>query len=455
MKILVTGGTGFLGTELADELIRKGHELILSTRGLKPSFDPYPAQFVKWPLDKDELAPHLGDIEACIHLMGESVAGKRWTKKRKKEIKFSRITGTQQVVDILRLCPRLKTFISSSAIGIYGNRLEEELTEQSAEGSGFLASVCKHWEAEAKQLERPDVRTVFLRTGVVFGRGGGFLNEMETLFKNNLGGVIGDGEQFISWIHLQDWIRATIFCLDNAISGPVNLTAPQPVTNRNFTHTYGELIGQKFYPPVPAFGAKLAMGEMASLALDSQYVLPQKLQNQGFQFQHTDLKAALDDLYDISDLYNKVDECFQARQYLPMPIEKVFEFFSSEKNLERITPPSVGFNVLNKSTEKIEEGTLINYKLKVDGIPIKWQTRIEQWDPPNQFVDTQLIGPYNRWHHTHSFESFGNGTLMKDKVHFRLPLGCIGRFFGLWKVKRDVRKIFAYRRKAIGEIFPI
>lgn len=455
MKILVTGGTGFLGTDLADELIRQGHDLIMSTRGLSPQWDPYPAQFVKWPLDREELAPHLGDIEACIHLVGESVASQRWSDKQKQKIKFSRVAGTQEVVDMLRLCPRLKVFISASATGIYGNRGEEELTEQSSDGQGFLAEVCQAWEAEAKKLDRPDVRAALIRTGVVFGRGSGFLDQMETLFKNQLGGVIGSGEQFISWIHQQDWVNAVMFTLNNAyLSGPVNLTAPQPVTNKNFTYSYGELLGQLLYPPVPKFAAKLAMGEMSCLATDSQYVVPQKLLKQDFKFQYPNLSDALNDIYDISDLYNKVDDCFMARQYLPYPAEEVFKFFSDEKNLEKITPPFMGFHVIGKSTEQIGEGTLINYKLKIHSVPANWQTLIEKWKPPHMFIDTQLKGPYKRWHHTHSFESFGKGTLMKDKVHYRLPMGWLGRTSALWLVKSDIQKIFSYRRTVIGDLFP-
>lgn len=459
MKILLTGGTGFLGTLLADELIRRGHELIMSTRSLPETWNPYPAQFVKWPLDTNELAPHLENIEACIHLVGEPVADKKWTAKQKDKIYNSRIQGTREVVDVLRQAPRLKTFLSSSGIGYYGNRADQELVEGSLSGIGFLAEVCRDWENEASKLSatpgHENVRTVQFRTGVVLDRGSGFLGQLEPIFRAHLGGPIGSGNQYISWIHVQDWTNAIIHCLENEkLKGPVNVTSPDPCTNRTFTYTYGELFNQKIFIPIPEFALKLKMGRMAEVALDSQKVFPRRLQESGFKFQFPELKTALTHLYDLNELNPKVDDLYQARQWVPAPIDQVFKFFGDVQNLEKMAPPEVDFKVIRKSSVELQKGTLIDYKLKIHGIPISWRTRIESWTPNKQFSDTQQYGPYKKWFHTHDFESLRGGTLIKDKVLYRLPIGPLGRMGGLWMVKKDLANIFAYRRKVLREVFP-
>ncbi len=147
------------------------------------------------------------------------------------------------------------------------------------------------------------------------------------------------------------------------------------------------------------------------------------------------------------------EHIFESSQWIQRPVEEVFAFFSSEKNLERLTPPWLNFHVVGKSTPEIEAGTLIDYRLKISGVPVKWRTRIESWIPGKSFVDNQLSGPYRKWHHTHTFESENGGTRMKDRVVFQLPLGIVGNFFAAWKVKRQVREIFDFRRAEIERIF--
>lgn len=453
MKILITGGTGFLGTELVDQLIRTGNELIISSRHPKIML-PFPARFVKWPLDASELKNHINDIDACIHLAGEPIAGKRWTAEQKKKIYESRISGTRDLVQILSTAPKLKVFISGSAIGYYGNREDEDLTENSSAGDGFLAEVCKDWEDEALSLNRKDVRTVFLRTGLVLDRGKGFLEPIEPLFQNGIAGPLGNGKQYMSWIHINDWVHACMHALNtDSVSGPLNLTAPNPATNKGFTYTLGELFKQSFYPPAPAVAIKVAMGEMAALALEGQKTLPEKLIKTGFKFKYPDLKEALENIFETGE-HQQICDYFPSRQYIPADLDTVFDFFSDAKNLEQITPPLLNFKIEKMSTENIQKGTLIDYKLKIHGIPAKWRTLIEKWQPNSLFVDTQLRGPYKKWHHTHTFERFRDGTLMKDRVHYKLPVGFLGRTFGLWLVKKDVQNIFKFREQKIQELFP-
>lgn len=456
MKILITGGTGFLGRQLLDALIEKNHELVITSRQPHLEFAPFPAQVLPWPIDlSSDTLKSLDGVEAIIHLAGENIAGARWSPERKNQILSSRITGTQGAVEVIRQLTSVHTFISSSAIGFYGNNSKDELTENSPAGVGFLSEVCQAWEAEALKAR---VRTVLLRTGIVLGRSGGVLEKLEPLFRNNVGGPVGSGEQFMSWIHEKDWINAVLFCLENKnISGPVNLTAPQPVSNKGFSIEMGELFHQPFLIPAPAFALKVALGEMSTIALDGQFVLPEKLLKTGFRFQFQDLKTALYNLYDINpetaDKAQTPDDLYTTSQWIPRPIEEVFQFFCDEKNLERITPPLLNFNVVGKSTAEIGKGTLINYNLKIHGLPVRWQTLIQDWDPPRLFSDTQLQGPYKKWYHVHHFCPAAGGTLMRDRVRYRLPLGYLGRTGGLWLVRQDVEKIFSYRRKVIREMY--
>jgi ligand-binding SRPBCC domain-containing protein len=288
----------------------------------------------------------------------------------------------------------------------------------------------------------------------VLGRESGALSELEPLYKSWVGGPVGGGEQIMSWIHREDWIQATIFVLENSkVVGPVNLVAPEPVSNKSFSVLYAELFGQPVQIPAPGAALKLALGEMSALVLDGQNVRPQKLTEHGFSFRFPYLDKALLDLYEYEAQGQIVHEFYSTTQWVPATLDKVFAFFSDENNLERITPPLLNFHVQKKSTEKIMAGTLIDYTLKIHGLPAKWRTLIETWEPPNRFVDSQVSGPYARWHHTHSFEALAGGTLMTDRVHFRLPVGPLGRLFGLWLVKKDVNEIFRYRQKVIKELF--
>jgi uncharacterized protein (TIGR01777 family) len=458
MKILVTGGTGFLGHQLLDALIEKNHEIILTSRKPALTFQPFPAQVIGWPIDFNKDKESLQGLDAVIHLAGENIADGRWSDERKQNIMNSRVAGTQSVVDIIRRLPTVKTFLSSSAIGYYGNNEKDELTESASAGSGFLADVCKAWEAEAIKGERSDLRTVVLRTGIVLGRGDGVLKKMEPLYRNKVGGPIGSGEQFMSWIHEQDWVRAVIYCLENSkVAGPVNLTAPQPVSNKGFSHEMAKVFKQPLQIPAPAFALKLALGEMSAIALEGQFVIPKKLQDSGFSFHFNELEKALENLYDIDpespEKIQTPDDLFVASQWVPRPIEEVFEFFCDERNLEHLTPPLLNFKVTGKSTENIGKGTLINYDLKVHGIPVKWQTLIDDWQPPHKFSDQQLKGPYNKWYHVHTFVPACGGTLMRDRVRYRLPLGTLGRIGGHWLVQSDVQKIFDFRRQEIRRRF--
>jgi ligand-binding SRPBCC domain-containing protein len=325
------------------------------------------------------------------------------------------------------------------------------LDETSPPGKGFLAEVVKDWEAQTAPLEKSGARIVHLRTGVVFSRRGGAIAKLLPIFAKGLGGKLGTGTNWMSWIHITDIVRAVLFCLDNEkVFGIVNGTAPEPARNDRFTVAFARALKRSVFLPVPGSALKTTLGEAASLVLGSQRVLPRRLTELGFEFEYRELVPALEEL---AEPMRGGQHEFVAEQWLPLSPEKVFPYFCSEKNLEELTPPFLNFRVIGKSTSDMRLGTLIDYRLSLHGIPMKWRTEIEKWVPGKSFVDNQLSGPYAKWHHTHDFVPLAGGTLVKDRVLYKLPLGFFGETFAGWKVARDVATIFSYRRKKIIELF--
>ena len=290
MKILVSGASGMVGSALCDVLKSQNNIVVRLTRGKAEAgevfWDPMAGK-----LDSDALA----GVEAVVHLAGENIAG-RWTDAKKIAIRESRILGTKTLCDaLLKLKVAPNVFISASAIGFYGNRGDELLTESSPPGSGFLPDVCREWEAASDPLERVGIRTVRLRFGVILSRKGGALAKMLTPFKLGVGGVIGSGKQYMSWITLDDVIGVIEFALNNAtLAGPVNTVARHAVTNHDFTKTLGKVLNRPTVLPMPAFAARLVFGEMANdLLLGSTRVKPERLTASGYVYKHPELEDAL------------------------------------------------------------------------------------------------------------------------------------------------------------------
>ena len=241
----------------------------------------------------------LEGLRAAIHLSGANLSAHRWTAAYKKEIVDSRVVSTRALVGLLkRLKAPPETLLCASAIGIYGDRGDEVLTEGSTPGTGFLAETCRAWEAEAEQAAEAGMRVVELRTGVVLARKGGALDKMLPLFRAGLGGRLGSGEQWMSWIVLSDWVRAARHILEtDAIRGPVNMVSPMPVTNAGFTRALGAAVHRPAVIPAPAFALRVALGEMADAALlASERVIPQRLAETGFHFDFPEIGAALKSL---------------------------------------------------------------------------------------------------------------------------------------------------------------
>jgi uncharacterized protein (TIGR01777 family) len=446
MKILVTGGTGLIGSEVGPLLVSQGHELIVISRHQKKAQErlTYPAKIIECDLSTQALPSEcFAEVQAILHLAGESIDG-RWSEGKKNHILRSR---EQSTINLLKNCPaNVSCLVSASALGYYGHRNDEELDENSARGTGFLSDVCEAWEKAVQSSFQQ--RTVMLRFGVVLSRKGGALNKLVRIFKNHTGAVLGQGTQWMSWLSLTDAARLITESLQNPNMQGVFVAANGvPVTNRQLTRTLADSLDVTLLPPAPAVAVRALLGEMSALVLDSTRATSGRISQFGFEYKD----KSLEDFFS-SELkpYSGGNLFFSVEQYIPERIENVFRFFSDEKNLEMLTPPFLNFKVEKMSTPQIEQNSLIDYKLKIHGIPIHWQTKIEEWNPPEKFVDFQLKGPYRHWRHLHQFASLGKGTLMKDQVVYRLPAGWLGQITAGSFVLKDIEKIFAYRRQVIA-----
>jgi uncharacterized protein (TIGR01777 family) len=295
VTIVIAGGSGFLGTALVAVWRREGHRVLVLTRRPRRDGD------LAWSpegSDRGWMAVMAG-ADAVVNLAGEGIADKRWTASRKAAILDSRIRATRAIVAAIKAArPAPATLISASAIGIYGTRGDDPVTEDTGPGSDFLADVCRAWEAEAIPVA-PLTRVVLLRTGVVLAKDGGALPQIALPFRFLAGGPVGSGRQYMSWIHLADWTAMVSWAMVTpGVIGPLNLTAPTPVTNAEFARALGRAMRRPAFMHAPSFALRLALGEMAdALLLGGQRVLPAKAQRLGFEFQYGTLDAALREIY--------------------------------------------------------------------------------------------------------------------------------------------------------------
>lgn len=299
MRVVVTGGSGLIGGHLTRSLAADGHEVVVLSRspekvaGLPPG-----ARAEGWDGRTARGWGHLAAGAALVHLAGEGIASGRWTEARKRRILSSRVDSSRAVVEAVASAgERPLAFLQASAVGYYGPHGDEELGEDGPAGSGFLAEVCRAWEAASAPVEELGVRRPVLRTGVVLAREGGALPKMALPFRLFAGGPVGSGRQWLPWIHVADEVGAIRFLLDHpTATGPFNLTAPNPETNRRFARALGRALGRPSLLPTPAFALRLAFGEMAEALLTGQRALPRRLEGLGYLFRFPTAEAALSDL---------------------------------------------------------------------------------------------------------------------------------------------------------------
>jgi uncharacterized protein (TIGR01777 family) len=302
MRIVIAGGTGFLGSALCSQLTADGHSIVVLTRGHRPT-PPARARttYEAWSPNGQSgtWSRALDGADAVINLSGESIAGKRWSAAQKQKIRDSRLLATRSLTEAIRDArPTLRAFISGSAVGYYGDRGDETLTEVSTPGSDFLAGVCKDWEAAADMLADL-TRVVRIRTGIVLDRRGGALPKMLPPFYLFAGGPIGSGRQYMPWIHKDDWVRLVSWALTNeGARGALNATGPKPVTNKEFSTALGHVLKRPSIMPAPPFALRLALGEMAdALLLGGQRALPVRATDSGFSFRFPNVDEALTDIF--------------------------------------------------------------------------------------------------------------------------------------------------------------
>ena len=299
--ILITGAGGLIGKVLTETLIQRGYKVHILSRS-KTQYPNKNVNSFQWNLSKEQIDPAcIKGVDAIIHLAGEGIANQRWTKRRKKKLLESRTKSIKLIYSLLEkyVTHRVKTVISASGTGYYGNRSNEILTEESPPSDTFLAQLCIRWENAVQEGSKLHIRTVNMRTGFVLSNQGGALTPMTKLTKRGLGSTLGDGAQWVSWIHMEDVIQMYIFALEHpSIHGIYNMVAPHPTTNKIMTTTLAQLFKKLLWlPAIPAWVLKLVLGEMSVLALDSARVSSDKILSTGFKFKFSTIDSALRNIY--------------------------------------------------------------------------------------------------------------------------------------------------------------
>jgi len=299
MHILISGGSGFIGSALTDSLLADGHQVLILTRNPQKAIVNGGAKSIGWEdLGDPKGGDLLSQVEAVVNLAGESIGAGPWTKKRKEQILSSRLVAGKQLTEAIRKTSRRpKVFIQASAAGYYGAGHAEPVTETAPAGSDFLAEVCKAWEASTRSVEGLGVRRAVIRTGVVLSKDEGPLPRMLLPFHLFVGGPLGSGKQGFPWIHPADEVAAIRFLIENEkAGGVVNLCSPKPLSNADFGRIIARVLKRPYWLPAPAFALRLLLGEMSTLVLDGQFMIPARLRELGFRFRFENAESALEDL---------------------------------------------------------------------------------------------------------------------------------------------------------------
>lgn len=470
MHVVLTGATGFLGRALVLRLLGDGHAITALVRDAGRARAALGAAPAIVPLADDaEVRRAVAGADAVVNLGGEGIMDRRWSAARKRALVASRVDLTRRLVDaIAARGRRLPVLVSASAVGWYGDRGDDVVDEAAPAGDDFAARLCRDWEAAA-EAARPHVdRLVRARIGVVLGAGGGALASLAPPFRVGVGGPLGGGRQWVPWIHLDDAIEALRdAAVEPRLDGAVNLVAPTPVRNRDLAAALGRVLHRPAVMPAPAPLLRLVLGERAGLVLGGQHVVPAALTRAGFRFARPALDDALREALtgDAATCLAPVDPAVRdaspylrarspaytltARTVIARPLDEVFEFFADAENLAAITPAELGFQITSPTPIAMAPGATIDYRIQVSGVPLRWRTIIEAWEPARRFVDVQARGPYRCWWHEHRFRRDGDRTIMEDTVHYAPPLGPLGRIANRLFVADQLRAIFAQRDRAI------
>jgi uncharacterized protein (TIGR01777 family) len=297
MKLIVTGASGFIGTALCRQLLQQGHVLVLFTRGSPRDSASGVRRWLHWtPGTLRDWDAELDGADGVINLAGEPIADKNWSAAQRRRLEKSRVDSTHVLVQACAKAKQKPKFlINASAVGYYGPHGDEIITEEAPPGTDFLSLLCRNWEEEATKAEELGLRVVRLRTGIVLGPGGGALSKIVPQFKWFVGGPLGSGKQWMSWIHLEDQVRLIIHIVnDSQACGPINATAPNPVQNKQFSRVLGGVLHRPSWLPTPSFVLRVGFGEMADILLTGQRVVPAAAQRLGFEFRYPELRQALE-----------------------------------------------------------------------------------------------------------------------------------------------------------------
>ncbi|WHX98139.1 TIGR01777 family oxidoreductase [Neobacillus sp. DY30] len=297
MRIVIAGGSGFIGKKLTDLLLSEGHRVVILTRGKREPSEK--VQYVKWLEKGSSPEKEIGHADAFINLAGVSINDGRWSETHQKQIYESRMTATDELLRIIAsLHEKPSVLVNASALGIYPSSVHAVYTENSPErANDFLGKTVHDWEKKAKQVEEHSVRGVYMRFGVVLGKEGGALPLMALPYRLFAGGKVGSGEQWVSWVHVFDVVRAILFAIKNdRLRGPVNVTSPSPLQMNDFGKAIGSVLHRPHWIPVPSFAMKMVLGQKSALVLEGQQVVPQVLLQEGFEFMFPTLRSALEDL---------------------------------------------------------------------------------------------------------------------------------------------------------------